>query len=516
MKVTTAKIYSAAAISSCLLLILWLNPRSLAVRADQSRAQYAAELRQLRDQLAASPTLGEADAVVILGQRALAEAAEQLVGLEIKLASGALLRLTSVAVEMKPAAALVRLGVQAISSTNGGATLNLRLTGRLTAPLMSSPASGASLRLPFQLTEMVLGSGEQLSPLLRNLFGDWLAPEKWNAALPPLEVPLELSEVMEIPARRFDVEGRMPMEVNTSAYQVRMNFSLASLMFLDGRAVVAFRLAPGAPAMGQTAMRYGNRDKSQTPTVNVSESEVAALEAEVARLSEQLIGKGDLRLRFHRRVINALLEQIAAARDTDLIIQLKPARLRSEEVSGLIRTLNYTDIEGGDGQADLRGLTVERMAGNRLDLRMNADGWLKARLRGREYGIPYRFSPNGTFAIKDEIVRLEVVGEGDQVWLRAAPRSQIPVEVGLELEIVGRSLGLSHTVMLQADRWFNRLALPTLISRELQVPRKIEAESGGKTRMTSSTTLRYSLSKLRVETQEDTMDITSDISVSLR
>src|SRR2546421_9561591 len=101
---------------SCLMLMLWLNPRQLAAHQNQGRARYAAELRQLRDQLAASPTLDEADVVVILGQRVLAEAAQRLVGLEVKLASGAVLRLTSVAIEMKPVAALVRIGVQASPS----------------------------------------------------------------------------------------------------------------------------------------------------------------------------------------------------------------------------------------------------------------------------------------------------------------------------------------------------------------------------------------------------------------
>src|SRR5438105_1891998 len=120
-KVTTAKMRWAAALGSCLLIVLWLNPRYSAARQDQGRAQYAAELRQLRDQLAASAPIRDADVVVILGQRALDEAARQLVGLEVKLASGAVLRLTSVAAELKPAASLVRFGVQASPSTGAPA-----------------------------------------------------------------------------------------------------------------------------------------------------------------------------------------------------------------------------------------------------------------------------------------------------------------------------------------------------------------------------------------------------------
>src|SRR5437870_8641729 len=155
-QVKLTKMRWIVAFGSCLILMFWLNPRQSAARQDQGRARYAAELRQLRDQLADSDTLSEADVVVILGQRVLEEAAQQLVGLEVKLASGAVLRLTSVAIEMKPVAAFVRIGVQASPSAGVPAALNLRLTGRLTGrmngSLMRGAASGTSLRLPFQLT----------------------------------------------------------------------------------------------------------------------------------------------------------------------------------------------------------------------------------------------------------------------------------------------------------------------------------------------------------------------------
>jgi|GEM_PF-1244614 len=510
--VTSAKMRWLAALGSCLTFILWCSPlRHPAARQSPDQAKYAAELRQLRDQLAASDSLRDADVVAVLSQRTLAAAARQLIGLEVTLAGGALLRLTSVVTELKPAAALVRLGVQASPSAGGPAALDLSLTGRLG----SGEINGSALRLPFQLTEVSLGSGEQPSPLLRGLFSDWLSPERWNAALPPLEIPLELSEVMEIPAGRFDVEGTMPMEIATPAYQVRVNFAVISLMFLNGRAVVALRLAPDAAARENAATLSGRPEVNRAPTVDASEGDVAALEAEVTRLSQGLVSDGDLRLRLRRRVINSLLDQVATARDTDLTLRLKPARVRSEEVTGLIRTLNYTDVEGGDGRADLRGLVVERIAGNRLDLRLTAQGSLEARLRGREYGIPYRLSPNGTFAIKGEVVPLEVAGEGDRALLRAVPGSQLPVQVRMEFEIAGHNLGLSRTVTVPADRWFNRLALPSLVGRELQVPRKIEAGSGGM-RVVSSESSRYSLSKLRVKAHDDAVEITSDVSVSPR
>src|SRR5262245_60093816 len=79
-------------------------------------AQRLNELRRLRDQLQISNSLRDADAVVVIGERAIIEAAQRLVGLEILLSNGSTLRVTSVEGELKPAAAILKVGLQAKSS----------------------------------------------------------------------------------------------------------------------------------------------------------------------------------------------------------------------------------------------------------------------------------------------------------------------------------------------------------------------------------------------------------------
>jgi hypothetical protein len=502
--------FAALGWSLALILCFGLWPQS-AANQGLAPAQRAAQLRQLRDTLAASDSLRDADTLIILGERAVAEAARQLVGLEVKLTGGALLHLTSVAVELKPAAALVQLGVQVSPSANSSAALNLRLSGHLG----SGEADGARLRLPFQLTEVALESGEPQSPWLRGLFSDWLSPDRLNALLPPFDIPLELSQVIEIPGGRFEVEGWLPMEVTSQAYQARADFSLAALLMLDRRMVIALRLAEAATREDAGTLS-GRRNEGRPQMTAASESEVAALESEIARLSQGLASEADLRLRLRRRVLNSLLAQVAAARETDLALRLKPARLRAEEVDGWIRVLNHTDIEGGDGRVDLRRLSVERIEGGKLEVRLDARGELEARLRGREYGIPYRLSPRGAFAVKNEVVPLEVVEEGERLRLRALPGSLLPVEVRLGLDLAGQELGFSRTITVPADRWLKPLALPTPLRREWQRPRQIAVSSGSGMQVISSEAGHYTLSKLRVKAGDDAIEITSDLAISSR
>jgi hypothetical protein len=70
----------------------------------------------------------DADAVAIIDERVLAATAAQLSDLEIKLTNGALLHVTSVALELRDAAALVRLGVEA-HPTPSATAVKLLVTG---------------------------------------------------------------------------------------------------------------------------------------------------------------------------------------------------------------------------------------------------------------------------------------------------------------------------------------------------------------------------------------------------
>jgi hypothetical protein len=461
-------------------------------------------LRQLRGQLAATNALRDADVVAVIGERPVRETAARLNGLEIKLANGAVLRVTSVALELHHAAAQVKFGVEARPSAATPVAVNLRVSGRLGG----GEVSGSNLRLPFQLTDVSLGgddSNRASSPsTLRTLFGEWLSPERWNAALPPLEIPLRLSEELEIPASRFDVVGQVPMEVTTPAYRVKAAFTLAALIMLEGRLVVALNLPSTQLAPPRHALDH-----------NSDAEDAAALVGEIERLSRPLTTNGgDLRIRVRSAAINTLLGQIAAAHNTDLDVRLKPARIRAEQVEELFSTLNYTDVEAGDGRADVRSLSAEGVGHSRIALRLSAAGELNVRLRGREYGIPYSLAPRGTFEIRDEIVPLEIVSDGGRVSLRAARGARVPIRVRVGIEIAGQPISIPRTVEAPADEWLKSIALPTLFESEVRMPRRIESGGDGRMRVTEGTPVRYTLSKLRAEAGDDVLEINAEVSTA--
>jgi hypothetical protein len=457
----------------------------------------APALKRLRDQLAATRSLGDADVVAVIGERALAETAARLSGLEIKLSNGSLLRVTSVALELRNAAAVVRLGVEARPPALTAA-LGFQVAGRLGG----GEVNGSRLRLPFELTEVALGGGPA-PPLLRTFFREWLSPERWNAALPPLEIPLQLSEVIELPAARFDVEGQMPMEITTPAYRVQADFTLAAMLILNGRAAVALSLSPRQPGPQSHAAE------------SLPSPDAAALEAEIEQLARPLdAGGSDISVRIRRGALDTLLRRIAAAESTDLTMRLKPSRIRSEEVDGIFRTLNYTDVESGDGRADVQALSAERVARGRVDLRLNVRGEMQLRVRGREYAIPYSLSPRGTFAIMDEVVPLELTTEGGRVTLRAAPGSRVPISVRVGIEIAGHSISIPRTVEAPADRWLSGVALPTFFDREIQLPRRIEADAGGQMQTVASAAARYTFSKLVATADDDVLEVRAEVSVA--
>jgi len=458
--------------------------------------QRLAELRRLRDQLQLSRSLGDADALVVLGERAVIEAAQQLVGLEFTLANGNVLRLTSVEGELKPAAAMVKIGLQAKSSV----TINLQLIGRING---GEIADGA-LRLPLRVSEVKLMNGRFSSLFIKTLFGEWLKAETWNDELPAIEIPLEIAETMRIPASRFEVAGEMPMEIATPAYQAPLKFAVTSLLVLDKRAVIALQLNQGATATNAVQASFAGADGDDP----------VALEDEIARMSAGLAADGDLRLRLNARVVNALLAQIAAAQNTDFNFRLKRGRLRTEEVSAIVKITNYTDVESGEGRADVTQLNIERIADGKIHARLGGQGELDARLRGREYGIPYGLSPHVTFAIRDQNLPLEFLSEGERIILRASPGSTLPISFRFNLKVAGRSFGFNRDSVVQADRWLSRVELPSFFGREISLPRKMEVDAGGNLYVTERRKLNYTLSNLRLSAKDDAIDITANVRVN--
>ena len=455
----------------------------------------ANSLKQLRDQLVATNGWREADAVAIISERALNDTAQRMAGLEIRLANGAVMKITSIQLALQPAAALVQLGIQ-VDPSSKLKTAHFRLTGKLG----SGEIHGANLRLPFQLTDVAFGDAKSLSPM-KLLLRDWLSPEKWNAVLPPLEIPLQLNPTIDLPAATFEAAGDMPMTIETPAYQVKVEFWLAAFAILDGRAVMALNLRPPPERLGATRGLVADNDEDD-----------AAVSREIAQLTQHLTLNNDVRLRVRKTAINSLLANLAAARDIDLTVKLKQGRLRAEEIDALIgKIVNYTDVESGDGKADVVGLSIENISDARLVVRLAGQGELKANVKGREYGIPYSLSPHGRFSILDEPLPLEIMSRNDRLVVRVATGALVPVKMNMTIDVAGHPISFTRVVKLQADQWLKDFELPSIITQEVPLPRKITIGKNSEFSIVSSETSRYMITNLRVVAKEDALEFLADV-----
>ena len=454
------------------------------------------ELRRLRDQLQLNDPLRDSDVVVILSERSISEAAKRLVGLEFLLSKGGVLKLTSVESELKTAAAVLKIGIQAKSSV----TMNLQLTARIN----SGEFERGALRLPLRVTDVKLMNGGLSSLILRTLFDEWLDPKTWDKKLPEIQIPMEIAETLRVPAGRFDVAGDLPMEISTPEYQAPLKFAVTSLLALDKRAVVSLRLNQDSPAKPIPASYVGD-------IADANAVDPMALEDEIARMSEGLKPAGDFRAVLSRRLINALLGNMTGAHNADFDIRLKRGRIRSEEVKVIVNVTNYTDVEGGEGRADVTQLDVESIADGKVTVRLSGQGEVDARLRGREYGVPYAISPHMSFSIKNQPLPLEFVGEGKKIFLRAAPGSTLPIDAQFNLKVAGHDVRFDRRSVAQADKWLNRVELPSFFDREISLPRKIKLDAGGHPHITESRNLGYTLSNMRVGAKDDAIEITADV-----
>lgn len=450
-------------------------------------------LQRLRDQLVATNGWRESDVVAVIGQRALNDTAQRMAGLEIKLSNGVAMKINSVGLELKPAVALIKLGVE-VDPSSKFKSASFRLSGKLG----SGEMRGANLRLPFQLTDVAFGSEDTKSlSLLKLLLRDWLSPEKWNAVLPPLEIPLQLNPTIDIPAATLEANGEMPMTIATPVYQVKVEFTLAALAILDGRAIIVLNLQP----------------KPAPPTqVTDNNEDEAALANEIARLTQHLALNHDVRLRVRKSAVNDLLSKLAAAREIDLTVKLKQSRLRAEEVDALIgKIFNYTDVESGDGRADVAQLLVEDISATRVSVRLTGQGELNAKLKGREYGLSYNLSPRGKFSIHNELLPLQILSRNDHIVVRAVSGAFIPVRVNMTIGVIGHPIGLTRTVNLRADEWLKDFELPALITQEVPLPRQLTLGKNNELTVVRSEISRYTIANLRVETKDDALEILADI-----
>jgi hypothetical protein len=465
------------------------------------------ELRRLRDQLQLADPLRDSDVVVILNERVISEAAQRLVGLEFLMSKGGMLKVTSIQSDLKMAAATFRIGIQAKSTV----TMNLQLIGRLN----SGEFGRGALRLPLKITDVKLMNGGLSGFFLKTLFGEWVNPRTWDRKLPAIQIPMEIAETMKIPSGRFDVTGELPMEISTPEYQTPLKFSVTSLLALEKRAVVSLRLGQDAQAK-QIPVSYEGDASSDAAGTNggdpaALENAVMALEDDIMRLSEGLNVNGDFRAVLSRRLINGMLSQITSAHEADLEIRLKKGRIRSEEVNIIVNVKNYTDVEGGEGRADLTRLDIENIADGKATVRLSGQGEVDAQIRGREFGVPYAVSPHMIFSIKDQPLPVEFASEGKKIFLRAAPGSTLPIDVQFNLKIAGHDVRFDRRSVAKADKWLNRVELPSFFDREIPLPRKILIDATGHPHVIESRNLGYTLSNMRIGAKNDAIEITADV-----
>ncbi len=483
--------------------LLALSFGLVTVLAQKADVQQIAELRRLRDELKATDSLRATDAVVVVSERAIIEAAQQFIGLEIKMASGNLVKLTSIESRLATGAALIKLGLQYKS-------VNLQLSGRIA----SGQISEGLMRMPIRITEVKLLNGGVSGLLVKTMFGEWLKPETWNDELPSLNLPLELNEAMEIPASQFSVGGngdggdggndRMPMDILTPAYRAPLKLTLTSLLVMDKRAVLGLRVNSAGVV---------NKPAAE---IVVNGEDAATLENEIAQLGSGLTGESDVQLKLGRNVIGSLLANLAGQQNPDLNFKLKQGRIRTNEINAGISITNYTDVENGEGQADVSELNIESIAEDKLNLRLSGQGVIDARVKGREFGVPYGLSPRTSFAIKDQLVPLQFISENGKAFLRALPGATLPINVRFSLNVAGKDIGINRTEVVQVDRWLSKIELPALLDREIMLPRKMEVDAGSNLHTTEKQKLIYSLSNLRVATGSDSVIVTADIKLTPR
>ena len=187
-------------------------------------------------------------------------------------------------------------------------------------------------------------------------------------------------------------------------------------------------------------------------------------------------------------------------------------RIRQEQIDTLVKVTNYTDVESGTGQADLKQIIVEQLRDGLLGARLLAQGSFNAKVNGREYGIPYRLSPRGQFGIQDRGLSLRLMSEAGRVWLQGLPGTQLPVDIRMNFPVVGREIGFDRQLNLPAERVVNRWELPAFWAREFALPRKLVVLADKSLQITESQPLTLALTQLQATTHDETVRLTAAVS----
>jgi hypothetical protein len=79
------------------------------------------------------------------------------------------------------------------------------------------------------------------------------------------------------------------------------------------------------------------------------------------------------------------------------------------------------------------------------------------------------------------------------------------------LKIAGHDVRFDRRSVAQADKWLNRIELPSFFDREISLPSKIKIDAGGRPRIIESRILGYTLSNMRVGAKDDAIEINADV-----
>ena len=210
-----------------------------------------------------------------------------------------------------------------------------------------------------------------------------------------------------------------------------------------------------------------------------------------------------------------LLQSFANANSNDLSLRLKPARIRQEQIDTLVKVTNYIDVESGEGQADLKQIVVEQLRDGLLGARLLAQGTFNAKVNGREYGIPYRLSPRGQFGIQDRALSLRLMNGDGHVWLQAVPGALFPVDLRMNIPVIGHEFGFDRQINLPAERVFNHWELPAFWAREFALPRKLVVQADKTLQIVESQPLTLSLTQLQAQTRDEALAFSAAVGFAL-
>jgi hypothetical protein len=119
-------------------------------------------------------------------------------------------------------------------------------------------------------------------------------------------------------------------------------------------------------------------------------------------------------------------------------------------------------------------------------------------------------STHTAFSIKDSIIPLQFTSEGDRVMLGATSGANLPISLRFSVKIAGRDIGINRNATMGVDRWLNRIEIPSFFGREVWLPRRMEIDAGGNLHITRRQKFIFTLSGMRVNANDDKVDLMAD------